>query len=68
MNTDEQVVEIAGNQVLIYRDGEDWFWRGADWTSHMSSFGAFATREQAIKGARNHLAPSLDGGLTRRPD
>ena len=28
MNTNEQVVEIAGNQVLIYRDGEDWFWRG----------------------------------------
>jgi hypothetical protein len=68
MNTDEEIVEIAGIKVLIYRDGEDWFWRGADWTSHRSSFGAFATREQAIAGARKHLEPdNLDGGIGRRP-
>jgi hypothetical protein len=68
MNTDEQVVEIAGTQVLIYRDGDDWFWRGADWTSHMSSHGAFATREQAMESARNHFAPTLDGGISRHPN
>ena len=68
MNIDEQVVEIAGTQVLISRDGDDWFWRGADWTSHMSSHGAFATREEAITAAQNCLAPVLDGGISRRPD
>jgi hypothetical protein len=72
MNTDEEVLEMCGTQVLIYRGGEDWFWRGADWTSHRGSHGAFPTREAAVGSARDTLAPAhpsgLDGGITRRPD
>jgi hypothetical protein len=67
MNADEQVVKIGETPVLIYKDGQDWFWRGADWTSHISSRGAFATRDQAVESARRELASGPDSGVSRRP-
>ena len=67
MSADEHVVDIAETQVLVYRDGDDWFWRGADWTGHMGSIGAFPTRERAIENAKTTLVPGPDGGLSRRP-
>jgi hypothetical protein len=53
----EQVVLIAEERVLIYSEGENWYWRGADWTGHMGSHGSFTSKESAIENARNYFLP-----------
>jgi hypothetical protein len=60
--TDDQIVEIAGEKVLITREGESWYWRGADWTGHRASSGPFLTREDAVEHARRYFTRDPGAG------
>lgn len=67
MNDEKQVMAVGDEKVLIFTERADWFWRGADWTSHMSSVGAFKTKDAALDSARKYFTRGSDNLRGGRP-